>query len=298
MKIDIKAHVTNTIIKQIEEGTPPWRKPWTGDAAAVAFPKRHNGEQYRGVNILMLWASASISNFHSARWMTYRQALALGGCVRKGEKATRSVYYGTYQREQEDTDSGEVETRQSRFAKVNNVFNADQIDDLPEEYYQRPAPPRDLGTKADPELGAFFADTGANIITTDEPRAYFHPMKDLIHMPPIATFYDASRYYGVLGHETTHWVCGPKRLNTQKIHSTKREYAFDELVAEIGAAFLAVQLGVTPDFAQTAAYIEGWLRALKNDKDLIFKAAAEAQKAVDYINELVAKRATRASAVA
>ncbi len=298
MKIDIKEHVTNTIIAQIEEGTPPWRKPWTGDAAAVAFPKRHNGEQYRGVNILMLWASASIGNFHSARWMTYRQALALGGCVRKGEKATRSVYYGTYQREQENADSGEVETLQSRFAKVNNVFNADQIDDLPEEYYQRPAPPRDLGTKADPKLDAFFADTGAEIITTDEPRAYFHPIKDIIHMPPIATFYDASRYYGVLGHETTHWVCGPKRLDTQKAHSTKREYAFDELVAEIGAAFLAVQLGVTPDFAQTAAYIEGWLRALKNDKDLIFKAAAEAQKAVDCINELVAKSATRASAVA
>lgn len=298
MKIDIKAHVTATIIAQIEEGTPPWRKPWTGDTSGFPFPRRHNGEQYRGINILMLWATASISGFQSSRWMTFRQALELGGCVRKGEKATRSVYYGTYERDAENAETGETDTRQSRFAKVNNVFNADQIEGLPEDYYIRPEPPRDLGTQSDPELDAFFAATGAEIITSDEPRAYFHPVKDIIHMPPIVTFFDASRYYGVLGHETVHWVCGPKRLDTQKVNCNKREYAFNELVAEIGACFLGVQLGVEPDFGQSAAYVKSWLRALKDNKDLIFKAAAEAQKAVDHINAAVSGVSSKKSEAA
>lgn len=298
MKLDIKDHVTQTIIAQIEAGTPPWRKPWTGDAGTVAFPLRHNGEQYRGINILMLWASASLQGYQSAHWMTYRQALELGGCVRKGEKATRSVYYGTYERAAENGETGETETRASRFAKVNNVFNADQIDGLPEDFYIHPQPARDLGTKADPALDAFFEATGAEIITSDEPRAYFHPVKDHIHMPPIATFFEATRYYGVLGHESVHWACGPKRLDTQKVSCNKREYAFGELVAEIGACFLAVQLGITPDFDQSAAYLTSWLRALQDDKDLIFKAASEAQKAIDYLNEAVARHRQDAAVAA
>ena len=117
-------------------------------------------------------------------------------------------------------------------------------------------------------------------------------------MPPIATFFEASRYYGVLGHETVHWDFGPKRLDTQKVNCNKRAYAFNELVAEIGACFLGVQLGVQPDFDQSAAYVKSWLRALKDDKDLIFKAAAEAQKAVDHINAVVSGVSSKRSEAA
>ena len=281
-KVDIKQHVTDTIIAQIEAGTPPWRKPWTGGETGTAFPLRHNGEHYRGINILMLWATAHDAGYHSARWMTFKQALDLGGCVRKGEKSTKSVFYGTFEKEVE----GETETRTSRFAKANNVFNVDQIDGLPEEYYIRPAPARDLGTKTDATLEAFFAATGATIITTDEPRAYYRPSADHIHMPPIATFYEQSGYFGTLCHELIHWTGAEKRLDRIKKFQNKAAYAFEELVAEIGACFLALQLGVEPQFDQSAAYVEGWLSALKDDKELIFKAAAEAQKAVDYINAL------------
>ncbi|MHC0055413.1 ArdC family protein [Actibacterium sp. D379-3] len=284
-RFDIKQHVTDTIIAQIEAGTPPWRKPWTGDMSCASFPLRHNGNSYQGINILMLWATAHVRGYNSARWMTFKQALELGGCVKKGEKATKSVFYGSIEREDENAADGEDGKRRIRFAKTNNVFNADQIEGLPEAYYIRPEPPRDLGTEADAELDAFFARSGAEIITTEEPRAYFHPTKDHIHMPPIATFYSAAGYYGTLAHELTHWACGEKRLATQKAHANRKEYAFDELVAEIGACFLAVQLGVEPQFDQSAAYVEGWLEALKSDKEMIFKAAAEAQKAVDYINE-------------
>lgn len=285
-RFDIKQHVTDTIIAQIEAGTPPWRKPWTGDVSGACLPLRHNGEAYKGINILMLWATAHVKGFSSARWMTFKQALELGGNVIKGQRATKSVFYGSIEREDENAPKGDESKRRIRFAKTNNVFNVDQIEGLPEEYDIRPEPPRDLGTEADPELEAFFASTGIEIITTEKPRAYYHPVQDHIHMPPIETFFTASGYYGTLAHEATHAACGPTRLNTQKVHANRKEYAFDELVAEIGACFLAVQLGVEPHFDQSAAYIECWLDALKSDKELIFKAAAEAQKAVDLINEL------------
>lgn len=284
-RLDIKQHVTDTIIAQIEAGTPPWRKPWTGDASGACLPLRHNGEQYRGINILMLWATAMVKGYNSARWMTFRQAQELGGSVRKGERCTKSVFYGTFEKEIE-ADTGETETRTSRFAKSNNVFNADQIEGLPEEYYILPEPPRDLGTETDPELEAFFAATGAEIITSEDPRAYYKPAQDHIHMPPIATFFETSGYFGTLAHELIHWTGSEKRLERIKKFQDKQAYAFEELVAEIGACFLCLQLGVKPQFDQSAAYIEGWLEALKSDKELIFKAAAEAQKAVDYINAL------------
>lgn len=282
-RFDIQQHVTDTIIAQIEAGTPPWRKPWTGDASGASFPLRHTGHAYKGINILMLWATAMVKGYNSARWMTFKQAQDLGGNVRKGEKSTKSVYYGSFEKETEG-DNGEVEITTRRFAKAFSVFNADQIEGLPEEYYIRPEPPRDLGTEADPALDAFFASTGAEIITSDDPRAYYHPVKDNIHMPPIATFFNASGYYGTLAHELGHYLLAEKRIGTQKTHANRQEYAIGELEAEIFSAFLAVQLGFEPHFDQSAAYVENWLKALKNDKGLIFKAAANAQKALDYVN--------------
>ena len=285
-KIDIHQHVTDTIIAQMEAGTPPWRKPWTGGGGAAALPLRHNGEPYRGVNILMLWASAEIGGFTSERWMTFKQALDLGGSIIKGSKCARSVFYGTFEKDDQQaehtTKDADCKTR-IPFAKCNNVFNADQVEGLPEEFYILPEPARDLGTQTDPALEAFFAETGADIVTTTEPRAYYRPSTDQVHMPPIATFFEAARYYGVLGHELTHWTGGSKRLDRIARFKDRSAYAFEELVAEIGACILGVKLGVEPDFDQSAAYIENWLEALKNDKGLIFKAASEAQKAVDFI---------------
>ena len=293
-RFDIKQHVTDTIIAQIEAGTPPWRKPWTGGASGACLPLRHTGEPYKGINVVMLWATAMERGHHSPRWMTFKQARDLGGTVRKGEKATKSVYYGTIERE--DERAGEGETRAIPFAKMNNVFCADQIDGLPEDYYLLPDPPRDLGTTTDPALEAFFASTGAEILTSDDPRAYYSPAEDHIHMPPIATFISTGAYFGVLGHETIHWTGSKKRLGRIETFASKKAYAFEELVAEIGACFLGVQLGLDPQFDQSAAYIESWLAAMKAEKDLIFKAAAEAQKAVDLINALATTAETERAA--
>ncbi|MGX0905324.1 antirestriction protein ArdC [Roseovarius sp. MBR-79] len=125
-KFDVYSHVTNQIIAQIEAGTPPWRKPWTGGVTSASLPERFNGEAYRGINILMLWATAMAKDYSSARWMTFNQAKQLGGHVRKGEKSATVVKYGTVEREDENG-----EERQIPYAKAYRVFNADQIEGCP-----------------------------------------------------------------------------------------------------------------------------------------------------------------------
>ena len=225
-KFDVYTHVTDTIIAEIEAGTPPWRKPWTGSTSGIALPKRYNGEAYRGINILMLWVMAAKNGYVSSRWMTYRQAKELGGQVRGGETSATVVKYGTFRRENELGVDEELP-----YARAYRVFNADQIEGLAADYYVRPDAPRDLGTEADPELAAFFARTGAEIITSEDPRAYYSPVKDHIHMPPIATFHNAAGYYGTLAHETIHWTGSEKRLERIKKFANREAYAFEELVA-------------------------------------------------------------------
>ena len=147
-KFDVYTHVTDTIIAEIEAGTPPWRKPWTGSTSGIALPKRYNGAAYRGINILMLWVMAAKNGYVSSRWMTYRQAKELGGQVRGGETSATVVKYGTFRRENEQGIDEELP-----YARAYRVFNADQIEGLAEDYYTRPELARDLGTEADPGAG-------------------------------------------------------------------------------------------------------------------------------------------------
>ena len=280
MAFDLYQHVTDTIVASLEAGTPAWRKPWTGDTGGAAFPRRANGEPYRGINVLMLWLTAADKGYRAAHWFTYRQAQDAGGQVRKGEKSATVVKYGTFEREAEGSD----DPRKIPYLKAYRVFNAEQIDGLPAEFYGTPAEePRDLGTAADPELDAFFSATGAEIRTSDEPRAYYNPVADFIHMPPIATFHEAGGYYATLAHEFCHASGAGHRLDRFSRFSDRAAYAFEELCAELGQVMVCAQLGLTPDFGQSAAYVASWLRALKDDKRMIFKAATEAQKAADWL---------------
>ena len=278
-KFDLDDHVTKSIIAAMEAGTPPWRKPWTGDSAGAAFPLRANGEPYRGINVLMLWLEAGAKGYASAHWFTYKQAQEIGGQVRKGEKSATVVKYGTVEKEGEDG-----EERRFAYARAYRVFNADQIEGLPEEYYRSPAQPaRDLGTRSDPALEDYFAATGARMVTSDRPQAFYNITEDLIHMPPIATFHDAGAYYATLAHEATHWTGHRTRLDRFANGRDRKAYAYEELVAEIGACMLCATLGLVPDFEQSGAYVKGWLEALANDNRLIFRAASDAQKAIDFI---------------
>ncbi|WP_127904096.1 ArdC family protein [Solirhodobacter olei] len=291
-KFDVYSHVTSEIVAAMEAGTPPWRQPWTGTTGGAAFPLRSNGEAYRGINVVLLWLTAASRGYSSAHWFTFKQALDMGAHVRKGEKSATVVKYGTFEKEDE---AGE--TRAVPYAKAYRVFNADQIDGLHEEYHGvKGVAPQDFGTEPNAELDAFFAATGATIETTEEPSAYYHPVRDIIHMPPIVTFADAGRYYATLAHEGCHWTGHKSRLDRLELNRDRQTYAFEELVAEIGACMVCATLGLVPDFAQSAAYVEGWLNALKADARLIFKAASEAQKALDYLTGKARPEEQRAAA--
>ncbi|MCY4335885.1 MAG: zincin-like metallopeptidase domain-containing protein [Litoreibacter sp.] len=276
-KFNLRQHVTDQIIKAMEAGTPPWRQPWTGSTALPRLPLRHNGEAYRGINILVLWASAHAQGFGSAKWMTYRQAAELGGQVRKGEKATRSAFYGTF--EDKNGDGHE----RIPFLRCNAVFNADQIDGLPEAFYIRPAPPQDLGTKTDARLMSFFDATGIARKTSSNPRAYYDTERDFVHMPPVETFHSTAAYFATLGHECAHATGHSSRLDRFANNESREDYAFDELVAELASAMLGDHLGLPPAFDQNAAYIETWINAMRADQSVIFKAAAEAERAFDFL---------------
>ncbi len=212
-KYDPETEITNKIIAAIEAGTPPWRCPWTGQGGGAPFPLRHTGEGYRGINVLMLWLSAAEKGYASPYWMTFPQSQKLGGRVRKGEKSTMVVKYGTIEKENED---GEEVKR--RYLKTYRVFCADQIEGLPESYYRQREAAADLGTQPIAEIEAYFAKLGATVETTDEPQAYYHPARDVIHMPPIATFHTAQGYYETFGHEAVHnaafWIMPRGQRNT------------------------------------------------------------------------------------
>jgi antirestriction protein ArdC len=292
-KFDAQAEVTQSIIAAIEAGCPPWRKPWTGDKGGAPLPLRSTGEAYRGINVILLWLRAAEMGYTSAHWFTFKQALDMGAHVRKGEKSATVVKYGTVEKENEQGEESRIS-----YARAYRVFNADQIEGLPADFYGKPAEaPRDLGTVADPKLDAFFAATGANIRqSADDPRAYYAPATDHINMPLVATFESASRFYGVLAHEVTHWTGAKHRLDRFSNSRTKDVYGFEELVAEIGSCMVSAQLGVEPDFEQSAAYVKHWLDAIKGDKKLIFKAATEAQKAADFIFAAASTEAQREAA--
>ncbi len=285
-RIDLKQHITDIIIAEIERGTPPWQCPWTGSTGSVALPLRHNGIPYRGINILVLWVQAHLSGYTSAHWMTYRQAHELGGNVRKGERSSLSAFYGTFEKsdDQDQTDE-EQQSSRSPFLKTNRVFNANQIDGLPHDFYVHPEPQRDLGTEPDAMLERFFDDTGILRVTSPLPRAYYDMAKDQIHMPPIETFFDAGGYYSTLAHETAHASGHSSRLDRLSATMNRKERAYEELVAELASAMIGAHLKLPAHYDQNAAYIEGWVEAMQEDNAVIFKAAADAQRVSDFVVE-------------
>ncbi len=286
---DIYTRVTNRIIVDLEKGDLTWAKPWNADhlAGRITKPLRCNGAPYQGVNIILLWAASVERGFVSNHWMTFRQARELGGHVRKGERGETIVYADKLIRSETDPDTGEEVERAIPFMKAYTVFNVEQIDDLPEHFYMQPEPVNP-DIEHDNALEAFFGATGADI-RYGGAQAYYALQSDHVQMPPLECFRDSESYYATLAHEMTHWTRHPSRLNRD--FGSKRfgdeGYAREELVAEIGAAFLCAELGITPEIREDhAAYIDSWLAVLKHDKRAIFSAAAHAQRAVDYLRSL------------
>lgn len=285
---DIHQEITDQIIAHLEEGALPWRKDWSGTAPTFTLPRRATGEYYQGINVLLLWIAAAKRGFTADQWMTFKQAKAAGANVRKGEKGTQIVFYSTVQRENDQGEAVNIP-----FLKSYTVFNVQQIDGLrcditPDLFDGADDLPHD--PRAD--LETFFAGTGARILN-DGTQPRYNLATDCIHMPRLGQFETVQGYYGTLAHELIHWTGAKTRLDRFGANSRK-DYAFEELVAELGACFLCARLNLTPNTENSAAYIGSWLQALQNDKRFIFQAASAAQKACDYINTPAAPAAMAA----
>lgn len=286
---DIYSRITNQIIASLEAGIKPWTQPWAAGhvAGSVSRPLRHNGERYSGINVLTLWATATERGYSAPLWMTFKQALALGGCVRKGEKGAPVVYASAINRTETDERTGEDVERNIPFLKSYTVFNIDQIDGLPAHYYaQASATPNPDERIA--EADAFFEATGA-MVRHGGTQALYMPGPDIIQLPDYEAFRSVQDYYATRGHETVHWTRHATRLNRDLGRQNWGDagYAREELVAELGAAFLCADLGlILRDRDDHAAYIASWLKVLRDDKRAIFSAAAHAQRACDYLHSL------------
>jgi antirestriction protein ArdC len=295
---DVYARVTAKIVADLERGVRPWLKPWNGEHAAgrITRPLRSNGQAYKGINILMLWSEAELKGFVCPIWMTYRQAQELGAQVKKGEHGSLVVYADKITRTETD-DSGAESSREIAFMKGYTVFNCEQIEGLAPHFYATATPPvSELERITAAE--SFAANTGASVRHRGN-QAYYSVTNDYVQMPPFESFRDAESYYATLLHELTHWTRHVSRLDRE--FGRKRwgdaGYAAEELVAELGSAFLCADLGVTAEPRDDhSSYLASWLEVLKSDNRAIFTAAAHAQRAADYLHGLQGRQETMGAA--
>lgn len=287
-RTDIYTRITSRIIEELEKGVLPWMKPWNVEHAAgrITRPLRHNGQPYRGINIIQLWMTAEAAGHISPFWLTFQQTKELGGFVKKGEHGTPVVYAGTFKKTEENEQGEEIE-QEVAFLKEYTVFCADQCEGLPPHFYQLAEPPKETMERIE-EAERFFANTQATIQTGGQ-QAYYAIAGDFIQMPPFQFFRDAESHAATLAHELAHWTRHPSRLDRDlgRKRWGDEGYAIEELVAELGSAFLCADLSITPEIRDDhAAYIASWLKVLKDDKRAIFTAASHATKAVDFLHSL------------
>jgi antirestriction protein ArdC len=282
-KRDVYARVTDQIINAIEQGVGTWRMPWhTSGRFAFSPINVTSHKAYRGINTLCLWAAAQEKGYESGEWGTYKQWQYRGAQVRKGEKATTVVFWKFANNAAESQDDGaEHPASNSRliFTRGYSVFNAAQVDGYTQKAeLDMPIPERI--ERAD----AFFHAIGANVGHGGN-RAYYAPDSDHIQMPPFGAFVENVAYYSTLAHEHTHWTAKDNRCDRQLgKRFGDNAYAVEELVGELGAAFVSAHLELsTLPREDHAQYINSWLKVLKADKRAIFTASSKAQHAADFM---------------
>ena len=275
---DLYAEVTDRILAALESGVRPWVCPWQ---ESTAIPSNlATGKPYRGINILMLLIEAAACHYADSRWLTFKQANELGARIRKGEHGTVIVFYRLREIDDdanEGTDNESTAKRRIPMLKSYRVFNASQLESLPDRF----SLPQTKAWQPVDEAQKLLNVSGA-VINHGGNRAFYHPGTDTIQLPPTAAFGQPADYYATALHELCHWTGHPRRLN--RVLGQRHDieaYAYEELVAEMGAAFLCAYCGL-PALLEHASYIDAWLDALRRDKRLIFVAAGAAQKAADY----------------
>ena len=279
MKEDIYQKVTDSIIAAIEAGRTGDGIKWAQDAAG-GMPINHKTKAaYRGINTLILWSAARTNGYSSNAWLTYKQAAEMGGQVRKGEKAELCVFFKMLEITDKETD----EDKEIPMASPFWLFNLDQIEGIEK--------PESQAIRSDWEqvesAEAILKASGAKINEQGQ-KAFYRPSTDEITMPERSRFANAKDFYSVILHELTHWTGAKHRLNRDFSGRFGSEaYAFEELIAELGSAFLNSEIGfISSQIPDHASYIDSWLKVLKNDKRAIFTAASQASKAHSFIMNL------------
>lgn len=280
MKETIYETITNQIIAAIEAGAGSYKMPWHQSGQDIANP--HNvvsNKSYRGLNVVTLWMIAEARGFKSGTWATYQQWRELGCQVRKGEKSASVFFWKNLSKPDDEAESAEEQTGARFVARAYNVFNAEQVDG-----YEGEIVPALSEEKRVANAEAFFASIPATIEHGGN-MPFFQPETDRVQMVPFEQFKTARGYYSVLAHELTHWTGAKARLDRNLAGRFGSEaYAVEELIAELGAAFIGARLGIGVDPRKDhAPYIASWLNALKNDPHAIFTAASKAQAAADYL---------------
>jgi antirestriction protein ArdC len=291
--------ITEKIIAELEAGRVPWVQPW-GTAAAkapLAMPKNASTDrQYNGINVLILWGAVIARGFTRQSWLTFRQALSLGGHVRKGERGTTVVYADRFVPSDEKRRAAETgeEAQAIPFVKRFTVFNTDQCEGLPDEIATAtPPPPPNL---IEPTVEALIKATGITFRIGGD-RAFYAPAEDYVQVPPPQAYFESITWHRTALHELGHATGHPSRLNRDQSGSCgTRKYAFEELVAELSAAFGCASLGIVPT-VRHADYIGSWLEALREDNRAIVRAASQASKAADYLLGFVPEPVAGAPAV-
>ncbi|USN15572.1 DNA primase [Brevundimonas phage vB_BpoS-Kikimora] len=270
--------IAATIAGKLESGVRPWSKPWTARGSALALPRNIEGRAYRGANTFWLWMEQEAKGYAEPVWMTFKQAKARGGSVRKGEKGTPVFFWSRTTKE--DAATGETTSR--FFAKVYTVFNIAQCEgvELPEAAPASILPEAERIAAAD----ALIVATGAEVRHGGS-KAFYTPTFDRIHLPAFADFINADGYYSTAFHELGHWTGAEHRLNrTFGREFGDEAYAFEELVAELTAAFVCASQGfASVERDDHAAYIGHWAARIRSNPKAFIQACTKAQTAADYI---------------
>jgi antirestriction protein ArdC len=279
--------VTDRILSSLKAGVIPWEKPWkTPRYAGGPFPRNfYTGKPYRGINVLLLWSSEYSSPF----WLTFKQAQALNGNVRKGEHGTPIIFYKQLPEYATKDGEGAGEDERVPFVLYHyTVFNVEQCDGLalPEISQPAIAPEIDEDEFSESIVTGWENRPALYLNSPNEYRAYYRPSTDSVHMPARSRFVDTPHYYSTLFHELVHSTGHASRLNrTFGDRFGDEPYSKEELVGEMGAAFLCAIAGIANEHTDrnTTAYIQNWIARLEEDNRLIIHAAANAQRAVDMI---------------
>ncbi len=282
-RVSLYDEVTARIVTELEQGAVPWVKPWAGSGAALGLPRSAATRRfYSGINILILWDAVIRRGFASQEWLTFRQALALGGNVRKGERGTIICYADSFVPKSERDRAREQGEDPSAipFLKRFTVFNVEQCEGLPA--HMRPAPRILSEIELCPDAEALMTATGARFVEGSG-EAVYNRTEDLIRLPSREAFVSTSDFYCTAFHELGHWTAHPSRLSRDlKNRFGSQAYAREELIAELTSAFLCAHLNIVPQVRHTD-YLANWLQILRDDNRAIFHAASQASKATDFI---------------